>query len=97
MKVCMLYTKGTCKKSHQDRPLIHNPTCIFHKAGQCRDGAQCMFPHRTTEGVLAAQQVGKKLIAAEQRKAEEAAKEAEKPDPKAKAKAKAKGKAAPKR
>jgi len=97
MKVCMLYTKGTCKKSHQDCPLIHNPTCIFHKAGQCRDGAQCMFPHRTTEGVLAAQQVGNKLIAAEQRKAEEAAKEAEKPEPKAKAKAKAKGKAAPKR
>ncbi len=53
-----------------------------------------MFPHRNTEGVLAVQQAGKKLIAAEQLKAENAAKEAEKPDPKAKAKAKAKGKAA---
>ncbi len=56
-----------------------------------------MFPHRTTEGVLAAQQVGKKLIAAEQLKAEKATKEAETPDPKAKAKAKAKGKAASKK
>ncbi len=96
-KVCILYTKGTCKKSHQDCPLIHNPTCIFHKAGQCRDGARCMFPHRNTEGVLAVQQAGKKLIAAEQLKAENAAKEAEKPDPKAKAKAKAKGKGATKK
>jgi len=53
-----------------------------------------MFPHRNTEGVLAVQQAGKKLIAAEQLKAENAAKETEKPDPEAKAKAKAKGKAA---
>ena len=91
--MCLLYTKGTCKKSHQDCPLIHNPTCVFHKSGGCRDGAKCLFPHRTTEGVLAAQQVGKKLIAAEQKKAEEAAKAEDKPKPKAKAKAKAKGKA----
>ena len=91
--MCMLYAKGTRKKSHQDCPLIHNPTCVFHKSGGCRDGAKCLFPHRTTECVLAAQQVGKKLIAAEEKKAEEAAKTEDKPKPKAKAKAKAKGKA----
>ncbi len=49
-----------------------------------------MFPHRNTEGVLAVQQAGKKLIA----EAENPAKETEKPDSKAKAEAKAKGKAA---
>jgi hypothetical protein len=38
------------------------------------------------------QQVGKKSVAAEQRKAEEAAKNEDKPEPTAKAKAKAKGK-----
>ena len=56
-----------------------------------------MFPHRNTEGVLAVQQAGKKLIAAEQLKAENATKETEKPEPKAQAKAKAKGKGATKK
>jgi hypothetical protein len=56
-----------------------------------------MFPHRNTEGVLAVQQAGKKLIAAERLKAENAARETEKPEPKAKAKAKAKGKGATKK
>ncbi len=85
------FTVPGCTKD--DKEIIHNPTCVFHESGGCRDGAKCLFPHRTTEGVLAAQQVGKKLIAAEQKKAEEAAKNEDKPKPKAKAKAKAKGKA----
>ncbi len=87
-----MYTKGKCTKSHADCPLIHNPTCQWHKAGGCRDGAKCLFPHRDTGGVLAVQQVGKKLIKAEEKKAEEAAKNDGKPKAKAKAKAKAEAK-----
>ncbi len=85
-----MYTKGKCTKSHAECPLIHNPTCQWHKAGGCRDGAKCLFPHRETGGVLAVQQApSKKLIKSEEKKAQEAAKS----DGKAKAKAKPKGKA----
>ncbi len=85
-----MYTKGKCTKSHNECPRIRNPTCQWHKAGGCRDGAKCLFPHRETGGVLAVQQApSKKFIKAEEKKAQEAAKN----DGKAKAKAKPKGKA----
>ncbi len=83
-----MYTKGKCTKSHAECPLIHNPACQWHKAGGCRVGANCRFPHRETGGVLVVQQQpSKKLIKNEEKKAEEAAKA----DGKAKAKAKPKG------
>ena len=88
-----MYTKGKCTKSHAECPLIHNPTCQWHKAGGCRDGAKCLFPHRETGGVLAVQQApSKKLIKSEEKKAQEAAKSDGKPKAKAKPKGKAKAK-----
>ena len=85
-----MYTKGKCTKSHAECPLIHNPTCQWHKAGGCRDGAKCPFPHRETGGVLVVQQQpSKKLIKSGEKKAEEAAEA----DGKAKATAKPNGKA----
>ena len=85
-----MYAKGKCTKSHAECPLIRNPTCQWHKAGGCRDGAKCLFPHSETGGVLAVQQApSKKLIKSEEKKAQEAAKS----DGKAKAKPKGKAKA----
>ncbi len=90
-----MYAKGKCTKSHAECPLIHNPTCQWHKAGGCRDGANCLFPHRETGGVLVVQQQpSKKLIKSEEKKAEAAAKA--EGQPKAKAKPKGKAKAGPK-
>ena len=46
-KVCIMYTKGLCKKSHADCPMIHNPTCWhFGQNGKCLKGENCLFPHR---------------------------------------------------
>ncbi len=97
-----MYTKGRCTKSHAECPLIHNPTCQWHKADGCRDGAKCLFPHRATGRVVAVQQTpSKRLIKAKRIDgydgdpvtAQEAVKNEGKPKVKAKAKAKAKGKA----
>ena len=86
-----MYAKGKCTKSHAECPLIHNPTCQWHKAGGCRDGANCLFPHRETGGVLVVQQQpSTKLIKREEKKAEAAAKAEGKPKAKAKPKGKAK-------
>ena len=47
-KVCIMYTKGLCKKSHSECPMIHNPTCwhFFQNNGKCLKGDRCLFPHR---------------------------------------------------
>ena len=46
-KVCKMYLKGLCRKSHQDCPMIHNPTCWhFSRGGGCHKGGDCLFPHR---------------------------------------------------
>ena len=46
-KVCIMYTKGLCKKSHTECPMIHNPTCWhFSQNHKCLKGDKCLFPHR---------------------------------------------------
>jgi len=46
-KVCTMYTKGLCKKSHTECPMIHNPTCWhFSQNHKCLKGDKCLFPHR---------------------------------------------------
>ena len=46
-KVCIMYTKGLCKKSHSECPMIHNPTCWhFSEHKRCLKGDKCLFPHR---------------------------------------------------
>ena len=46
-KVCTMYTKGLCKKSHSECPMIHNPTCWhFSQNHKCLKGDKCLFPHR---------------------------------------------------
>ena len=90
-----MYNKGKCTKSHAECPLIHNPTCQQHQAGKCGDGANCIFPHRETGGVLVVQQQpSKKPEKEEEQKAKAAATKVQakaKPKGKAKAKAKADG------
>ena len=91
-----MYTKGKCTKSHAECPLIHNPTCQWHKAGECRDGAKCLFPHRATGRVVAIQQTLSKKSKQDDGydgdpvTAQEAVKNEGEPKVKAKAKAKAK-------
>jgi hypothetical protein len=42
-----MYTKGLCKKSHTECPMIHNPTCWhFSQNNKCLKGDKCLFPHR---------------------------------------------------
>ena len=42
-----MYTKGICKKSHSECPMIHNPTCWhFSQNNKCLKGDKCVFPHR---------------------------------------------------
>ncbi len=90
-KVCTMYNKGKCTKIRAERPLIHNPTCQWHQAGRCRDGGNCLFPHRETGGVLVVkQQPSKKLEKDDEQKAKAAAAKVQaNAKPKAKAKAKA--------
>ena len=46
-KVCIMYTKGLCKKSHSECPMIRNPTCWhFSRNNKCLEGDKCIFPHR---------------------------------------------------
>ena len=52
-KVCKLYLKGKCAKSHELCNFIHNPTCwFFQHKGDCKLGDKCLFPHRGDHGVL---------------------------------------------
>ena len=43
-----MYTKGLCKKSHAECPMVHNPTCWHYSQnnGKCLKGDRCLFPHR---------------------------------------------------
>ena len=43
-----MYTKGLCKKSHAECPMVHNPTCwhFTQNNGKCLKGDRCFFPHR---------------------------------------------------
>ena len=52
-RVCKLYLKGQCQKSHELCDFIHNPTCwFFQHKGDCKLGEKCLFPHRGDKGVL---------------------------------------------
>ena len=54
-KVCRFYLKGECRKSHEECPFIHNPTCWWYRTtGSCKLGDKCLFPHRGESGVLIA-------------------------------------------
>ena len=42
-----MYVKGLWKKSHDECPMIHNPSCKHYSTnGKCLRGEQCFFPHR---------------------------------------------------
>ena len=54
-RVCKLYLKGNCSKSHEMCGFVHNPTCWFYQQrGSCKQGDKCFFPHRGEKGVLIA-------------------------------------------
>ena len=54
-RVCKLYLKGQCSKSHEMCGFIHNPTCwFFQQRGKCKQGDNCLFPHRGGKEVLIA-------------------------------------------
>ena len=72
-------------------PTHTQPYVPMHKAGRCRDGASCLFPHRETGGVLAVQQQpSNKFTQSEEKKAKDVAEAMAKAKPKAKPKGKAK-------
>ena len=42
-----MYSKGLCKKSNEEHPMIHNPACWHYSTyGKCLKGDNCLFPHR---------------------------------------------------